>query len=153
MSFPDLLFSTQGRIGRATWWLGIVVILIFAVVITWVLWSMLGTNLFYTFKGRLMVFALTLLSIVANYCLNAKRFHDRNKPNVFAQIALVIGGLKAVLDLTGMTGDPRDSNNFDTIIQIAMLGVGIWYFIELGCLRGTPGSNEYGPDPLSRIPA
>ena len=24
----------------------------------------------------------------------------------------------------------------------------IWAFIELGCLPGTPGSNEYGADPL-----
>ena len=27
--------------------------------------------------------------------------------------------------------------------------IGIWGFIELGCLRGSIGQNRYGPDPLA----
>jgi uncharacterized membrane protein YhaH (DUF805 family) len=26
--------------------------------------------------------------------------------------------------------------------------LGIWGFVELGCLRGTAGPNRFGPDPL-----
>ena len=26
---------------------------------------------------------------------------------------------------------------------------GLWYLIECGFLRGTPGPNTYGPDPLA----
>jgi hypothetical protein len=33
-----------------------------------------------------------------------------------------------------------------------MLIVAFWFFIELGCLRGTIGSNPHGPDPLSGRP-
>jgi uncharacterized membrane protein YhaH (DUF805 family) len=153
MSFPDLLFSTQGRIGRGSWWFGVLCIVGFVMVLFVTLWYMLSTALFYTFQGRLMFFVVTAVTLVASYCLNAKRFHDRNKPSVFAQIALVVNGLKAVLDLFALTGDPWGHNTFDTIFQLAVVGIGIWYFIELGCLRGTPGPNEYGPDPLSRIPA
>ena len=40
------------------------------------------------------------------------------------------------------------SGPFDWIFSAALLIVGIWYLIELGFLRGTVGSNEYGPDPL-----
>src|SRR6266487_727368 len=28
------------------------------------------------------------------------------------------------------------------------LAISVWAFVELGCLRGTPGPNRYGPDPL-----
>ena len=24
----------------------------------------------------------------------------------------------------------------------------LWYFVELACMRGTIGANQYGPDPL-----
>jgi uncharacterized membrane protein YhaH (DUF805 family) len=27
----------------------------------------------------------------------------------------------------------------------------LWYLIECGFLRGTPGPNSYGPDPLAAI--
>jgi uncharacterized membrane protein YhaH (DUF805 family) len=31
--------------------------------------------------------------------------------------------------------------------------VALWFLIELGCMRGTPGDNRYGPDPLASTPA
>ena len=33
------------------------------------------------------------------------------------------------------------------IIFIPVIGI-IWYIVELGFLRGTPGPNRFGPDPL-----
>ena len=36
---------------------------------------------------------------------------------------------------------------------LAMLAVGIWALVELGCLRGTVGPNRHGPDPLAAQPA
>jgi uncharacterized membrane protein YhaH (DUF805 family) len=34
------------------------------------------------------------------------------------------------------------------ILVLASLTLTIWGFVETGCLRGTAGSNTYGPDPL-----
>ena len=34
------------------------------------------------------------------------------------------------------------------VLWVAVVGVGIWFFIEFGCLRGTVGANRYGPDPV-----
>jgi uncharacterized membrane protein YhaH (DUF805 family) len=65
---------------------------------------------------------LGLLSLVLAYssiCLAIKRFHDRDKSGWWVLISL-----------------------------IPLIG-GIWYFIEVGCLAGTPGPNKYGPDPLA----
>jgi hypothetical protein len=34
----------------------------------------------------------------------------------------------------------------------AGIAIGIWAFVELGCLRGTVGYNQYGADPLTAPP-
>ena len=34
------------------------------------------------------------------------------------------------------------------VLGIASTIFGVWLIIELGFLRGTPGPNKYGPDPL-----
>jgi uncharacterized membrane protein YhaH (DUF805 family) len=34
------------------------------------------------------------------------------------------------------------------ILALASFTLTIWGFVEIGCLRGTAGSNTYGPDPL-----
>jgi uncharacterized membrane protein YhaH (DUF805 family) len=35
-----------------------------------------------------------------------------------------------------------------SLLYLGGFGILIWAVIELGCLRGTPGANRYGPDPL-----
>ncbi len=65
---------------------------------------------------------LSLLTMVfvwwASLALNIKRLHDRNKPAYWV--------LLTVMPLIGP----------------------IFTFVELGCLRGTTGTNRYGEDPL-----
>jgi len=39
------------------------------------------------------------------------------------------------------------------LLKLCILGgiaIGIWGFVEIGCLRGTPGYNRFGADPLPR---
>ena len=33
-------------------------------------------------------------------------------------------------------------------LMLAGIGVSIWGFLEIACLRGTTGPNLFGPDPL-----
>lgn len=35
------------------------------------------------------------------------------------------------------------------IFSLASFAVSIWGLVELGFLRGTPGPNQYGPDPIT----
>ena len=42
----------------------------------------------------------------------------------------------------------RDRSGWFVLIQLIPLVGMIWYFIEIGCQRGTVGPNKYGPDPL-----
>jgi uncharacterized membrane protein YhaH (DUF805 family) len=42
-----------------------------------------------------------------------------------------------------------DPNMLGYALAFFNLIIGIWFFVELGFLRGTPGPNGYGPDPLA----
>ena len=123
----SLLFSFQGRINRAKFWLVHVV-----------MWIVLGIVFGVIFGGAAMsqpdpakmmqgvgTGASIVLAVVYVLCIwiglavGVKRWHDRNKSGWWVLIAFVpvIGGL--------------------------------WYLIECGFLRGTTGPNTYGADPLA----
>ena len=37
---------------------------------------------------------------------------------------------------------------FGFVLHLVSFAITVWAFVELGCLRGTVGPNQYGPDPL-----
>ena len=150
MSFAKLYLSSNGRINRGQWWLGAIVVVLFTVTATVFFWKWDQLDwLLYTFPGRLTLFVPNIIGLLAFYAINAKRFQDRNKPKAYAQIALVIGGVKFLLDLAGLTGDWFHVNLADQVFQIVLAIIGLWYLVELGFLRGTPGDNRFGPEPLA----
>ena len=53
-----------------------------------------------------------------------------------------------MFDLFHLTGDPWVPNRLDTVFLVIQVGIGLWYFVALGCLRGTIGDNPYGSDPI-----
>jgi hypothetical protein len=59
-------------------------------------------------------------------------------------VAIVLGSF-------GLTGDPAGANALGWICTLIYLGVGLWFGIELGILRGTPGPNRFGGDPLAAV--
>jgi uncharacterized membrane protein YhaH (DUF805 family) len=78
--------------------------------------------------------------LVSSLAVATKRLHDREKS---AWWLLVFYLLPALLD--GMANLAGDAS---LVFSLASLAVSIWAFVELGCLRGTTGDNQYGPDPL-----
>jgi uncharacterized membrane protein YhaH (DUF805 family) len=34
------------------------------------------------------------------------------------------------------------------LLYLCSFAIWVWAVVELGCLRGTTGTNQYGPDPL-----
>jgi uncharacterized membrane protein YhaH (DUF805 family) len=122
----NLLFSFQGRLNRAKWWLiniGVTVVemIVFAVLFggtammadpDQAMAAMTGIN-------AVIVAIIFVIVLWIGISIGIRRFHDRNKSGWWVLIALVpvIGGL--------------------------------WYLIECGFLRGTTGPNNYGPNPLA----
>ena len=86
-------------------------------------------------------------TFLGNAKLFAKRFQDCDKPGGLALIGIGLGIVQTLTRLLGLS-NPMAPTAVDWILNILLLIVGIWYLIELGCLRGTVGKNRYGPDPL-----
>jgi len=113
IDWGDLLFKFDGRINRAKYWLGAVVIYV-AVWIFGIIFMMTQSK-FMAILFLLVAFA----SIWPGLAINIKRWHDRDKSGWWIFISL-----------------------------IPLVGP-IWALIEVGFLPGTPGPNQYGPDPLA----
>jgi uncharacterized membrane protein YhaH (DUF805 family) len=146
MDLTYLFTSTTGRISRKDWWIGVVILIVIGIVVGLIINFALGGM--FTPAGRIVLFLLQLVFAYPSYALSGKRFQDRNKPASFALIGVGLGLLKGLLDLIGVTGNPFAPNAIDWVFNIALLIVGIWFLVELGFLRGTVGSNNYGADPL-----
>src|SRR5438874_595559 len=79
---------------------------------------------------------------ISGLAVGIKRLHDRDKSGWWM---LVFYGIPAVLGIVGFYLDEPAN----TLLGLVALLIYIWAFVELGCLRGTIGANQYGPDPLA----
>ena len=120
-----LLFSFQGRINRAKFWL---VHVVMWVVVLIVFGAILGSAAMSSdpqaalqsvgVVGGLILLVVYILALWIGLAVAAKRWHDRNK-----------------------------SAWWILIIFVPAVG-GLWYLIECGFLKGTTGPNKFGSDPL-----
>ena len=122
----NLLFGFQGRVNRAKFWLvalGIFVVevILFAVILGGA--AMSGDpEQIAAAMGPVASVVILVFVVIATWisiAVAVKRYHDRNK-----------------------------SGWWVLIVFVPVIG-GLWYLIECGFLRGTPGPNAYGPDPLA----
>ena len=125
----SLLFSFQGRINRAKFWLIHLAIFVVEAIVL----SLLGGTaaiMSGDYEKVIVVFGgasgavwsiVAVLAFWISLALGVKRWHDRNK--------------------TGW---------WMLIIFVPVIG-GLWYLIECGFLKGTTGPNSYGPDPLTAV--
>jgi len=124
----DLLFGFHGRANRAKFWLVALGIFVVEVIIFAALG---GTTAMSTDPQQAManigpgvgivLFVFGIVALWISIAVAVKRYHDRNK-----------------------------SGWWVFIVFVPIIG-GIWYLIECGFLRGTPGPNDYGPDPLAAV--
>ncbi len=155
MGLLSLYFQPAGRISRAKFWLGwLGLALIEAAFNVWVLTALFGRDPFDAVTHTLTKPALQLV-LLGNvifmfplFVLLAKRFHDRNKGAIWALPYLAVF---AAMIATLMTSDikPDSASLAMGALAAAYIVVFVWTIVELGCLRGTVGTNRYGPDPLS----
>jgi uncharacterized membrane protein YhaH (DUF805 family) len=122
MNWGYLFTSMEGRIGRKSFWLGIVVLVVISLIasILDVVLHMPRIAASDTNAGIGIISGIvSLILIYPGIALSGKRWHDRNKSAWWILIGIipVIGWL--------------------------------WSLIETGFLRGTSGANRFGADPLA----
>jgi uncharacterized membrane protein YhaH (DUF805 family) len=147
MNLGYLLTSFEGRIGRKQYWLGTLALSLVVVAVIGLVIALFDPS---GFAGRLVLVGFQLIVLYPACALYIKRFHDRNKPGAFALIGFVPFAVEGALSLAGAAGDPLAPSPLERVLMTLSLAVGIWFFVELGCLKGTPGPNRFGPDPLGR---
>ena len=100
---------------------------------------------------RFLLILIMLALFYPGYAVCAKRFQDRDRPGRTALYGLVPVFIANFLEATGATGGPQSPNAVGWICTLVFWGVALWFIIELGILKGTPGPNRYGGDPLAAI--
>ena len=130
----------HGRIGRQTFWIGMIVLTAIELVFHFVAEQIQGDRL---------SAIVDLLFTYPQFAIATKRCHDRDMP-IWLLIVFFVGN--AVLDLfdvLGVSGTPDEPSMLVIAISVPFMVLLVVLVIELGFRRGTPGPNRYGPDPLA----
>ena len=147
MDFKYLYTSFDGRINRAKYWAGAAILLI--------VWLIFGSLVGLIFGNSIFATILLILGLLALfylfYAVAAKRFQDRDKPGQTALFGLVPAFFANILTAFGLTATPDGPTAIGWICTLIVLGVALWFLIELGILKGTPGPNRFGGDPLAAV--
>jgi uncharacterized membrane protein YhaH (DUF805 family) len=139
IDWGNLLFSFSGRVNRAKYWLMVLVALIVGLICA-VLVLFLGVI------GIILAAILYIGLVIAGIAVGIKRLHDRDKSGWWLALFYLGVGLLSGLSQGFNRGE---SSGIGLIFSLATFAISIWALVELGCLRGTPGPNRYGPDPLA----
>ena len=152
MDLGRLLFSFQGRINRAKFWLAVLIYFAAAIVAL-----LLGAASNSEVAGPLLYNLVSLVSFISGIFVAIKRLHDRNRSGWWLLLFYIAPGalmsIGAAIWFVGVFGETSGAGGAGAIFMLAGAAVGIWGFVELGCLRGTVGPNQNGPDPLDQAAA
>jgi uncharacterized membrane protein YhaH (DUF805 family) len=140
MDWAYLLNSFDGRIGRKTFWIAMGAITVAEI---------FGHFLAQEIQGDRLSAIVDLAFTYPEFAIALKRAHDRNLP---LWLLIAFFGTGAVLDLLTvlqLTGTEDEPSVLSLTIALPFTVLGLALLVELGFRKGTPGPNQYGPDPLA----
>jgi uncharacterized membrane protein YhaH (DUF805 family) len=143
MDWGHLFFKFNGRINRAKFWIAVLVYTVINVVL-----AILGivtdqSGVFQAINGM-----LAIVIFISSLAVGVKRLHDRDKSGWYLVLFYIVPSVlvfAAILVGTIM----EDSFMIAALLGLVAFAIGVWAFVEMGCLRGTVGANRYGHDPLA----
>jgi uncharacterized membrane protein YhaH (DUF805 family) len=144
--FFEFMFGASGRLNRAKYWRSFLI---------YILAGLLAAVILFTAAGIaaplfiIMIVVVLIPWLLWGVSFTTERLHDRDKSAwwlvVFYLVPGVLGQLAKTAWLAGSAGTA-----VHYVLALAGFALTIWGFVEIGFLRGTAGSNAYGPDPLLR---
>jgi uncharacterized membrane protein YhaH (DUF805 family) len=140
----EFLFGASGRINRSKYWRSTLLFTVAGLMAAVILFTAAGiaAPLFI-----IMVVLVLVPWLLWGFSITTERLHDRDKSAwwlvVFYLVPGVLGQLAKTAWFAGTTGTVLHHT-----LALASFALTIWGFVEIGFLRGTAGSNAYGPDPL-----
>ena len=148
--FARLFTSADGRIPRLGYWIGFITILLVEIVLRLLLGVPLAPTPADPFSIRALSFLIDTALLYPTAIVMVKRFHDRNRSGELIGWFVVPYSVIMLTNLLGMSGDPDHMGAIEALLLIATTVVTLAFIVELGFRRGTPGDNQYGPDPIGR---
>src|SRR5262245_51281932 len=151
MKWGHYLFGFGGRINRAKYWLWVLLYIIAAIVIGGIVYVVNSDA-----ASAIVQIVFGIAAFISSLAVTTKRLHDRSKSAwwlvIFYFVPSILLGIGVGLTAYGaMSTGGTELGNMGLIGGILILAGAaftLWAFVELGCLRGTIGANQYGPDPL-----
>lgn len=147
---PFRLFgSFKGRIGRASFWFGIILL---AAASPFSIGTVLSDN---PFRDVLKTvnnlgvagFGWSLLLLIGVAALMTKRLHDRGRSGIYAAVFYLPAAVAAMLYFFPANPLAQDIVQWSNWISAFAGTAGVWFLFQLGFSPGTEGANKYGPDP------
>jgi uncharacterized membrane protein YhaH (DUF805 family) len=150
----DFFFGFAGRINRAKYWRVIVLNFVCLMLFMMVVPLSIGGSFYNADPKWAKPLTLALLAgtmgpilIISTWCfaaLSIKRLHDRNKSGWWMALFFIAPSL------LGKLSDRLDDPAAVFIISGIGLGLSVWCFVEIFCLKGSKGPNRFGSDPLAK---
>ncbi len=134
-------FSFSGRINRQPYWLTALA-LVPAYLVAFLL------AVFMPVLGPLAAGILVIGAIWVSAANLVRRLHDRGK-GAWWLVPMYLPVF--VLSLLALAAEGAGEADAAAGLNALTLPFSIWVFVELGCLRGTPGPNRFGLDPLNPL--
>jgi uncharacterized membrane protein YhaH (DUF805 family) len=139
LDWKQLLFSFDGRANRAKYWLVSLLSVAVMVVAVTVFFGLFPASI-----AWVVLAAIVMLCIYVGVAVSSKRLHDRNKSASWLLLYYLVPGV-----FNGLAQDSYEGMNL--VLNLIGHGISLWALIDLGFLRGTPGDNQYGSDPLATV--
>jgi uncharacterized membrane protein YhaH (DUF805 family) len=133
----QLLFGFSGRLGRGDFEIAVVIYCVVYLVL-----GLMISILLFAFDLHRVSVKGTIPLLVLLTPMSAKRLHDRDKSGWWLLAFYAFPAASSYVDDVEGTGLPY-------LFSLVRIVFSLWGFVELGCLRGTPGPNRFGPNPLA----
>ena len=143
MDWGHLFFKFDGRANRAKFWIAALIFAAINVVL-----AILGYVMDQSVVFQALNSMLGIVILIASIAVGIKRLHDRNKSGWYLLLFYLVPSVLVVIGVL-IGAFMEDSTIIATVLGLLAFAVGVWAFVEMGCLRGTIGVNQYGPDPVA----
>lgn len=159
MGLVSLLFSFQGRINRAQYWLGAIGSTVVIFTLVFVLSFSMGASLDGSSEPAAVLGALAAMSLVLvpvffasswiGFALQVKRFHDRGRSGLWSLLPFLPVTMIVSTFIGGAMNNAPAAQVFSEIGGWSLLlwAINLGFFIDLACLPGKEGPNKYGNPP------
>lgn len=146
----NLLFSFSGRIGRQSWWLGLLIGLAAAVIGS----LAIDPGVWIADPPRAPTPALALWNIawvIPMTAITVKRFNDRDWPGWLGYGVGAVGILLIVGEQRGFMVRPDEATRLELWTFASTTLLMLLAFIDNAFIKGTPGPNRHGAGPTASL--